>query len=107
MVVRRQLTFTTCPSGMTAKPDSLPQYAIFIHGKPHGGHLLRSRIADCLWRKAPGSWAGPQPDDLGYRFFSFGLHFEYTLAVGTYDGCTFWGNHLKVRLNWLLQWYTS
>ena len=41
------------------------------------------------------------------RCFSFGLHFEYTLAVGTYDGCTFWGNHLKVRLNWLLQWYTS
>jgi hypothetical protein len=41
------------------------------------------------------------------RFFSFGLHSEYTLAVGTYDGCTFWGNHLKVRLNWLLQWYTS
>ena len=51
---------------MSDRYDSLPQYAIFIHGKPHGGHLLRSRIADCLWRKAPGSWAGPQPDDLGY-----------------------------------------
>ena len=36
--------------------DTLPQWVIFLQGKPHGDPSLLNRVSDCLWREEPREW---------------------------------------------------